>query len=41
MTFIRVPQTETGKLNNFIVEAITITVLALSGLLGLITIASA
>jgi hypothetical protein len=41
MTFIRIPQTETGKFNNFIVEAITITVLALSGLLGLITIASA
>jgi len=41
MTFTRTPQVETSKVNNFIVEAITITVLALSGLLGLITIASA
>jgi hypothetical protein len=41
MTFTRTPQVETSKVSNFIVEAITITVLALSGLLGLITIASA
>ncbi len=41
MTFTRIPQAETSKVNNFIVEALTITVLALSGLLGLITIASA
>ena len=41
MTFNRVQPAETSKVNNFIVEVLTITVLALSGLLGLITIASA
>ena len=41
MPFTRVQQPETSKVSNFIIEAITITVLALSGLLGLITIASA
>jgi len=41
MTFTRTQQPETSKVNEFIIEAITVTVLALSGLLGLITIASA
>ena len=41
MTFTRVQQPETSKVSEFIIEAITVTVLALSALLGLITIASA
>ena len=41
MNFVRVQQPETSKVSDFIIEAITVTVLALSALLGLITIASA
>jgi hypothetical protein len=40
MTFNRVTPTETDTVNNVIVEVLTVTVLALSGLLSLITIAS-
>ncbi len=41
MTFTPVQKTETSRVDSFIVEAFTVAVIALSGLLGLITIASA